>query len=86
MHLATRHQQFDEQAALKAVLAAHPRLAFQPGSKYAYSNIGYWLLGQLVERVVSNNSIDVLARAIERACEMCPGLLATRGRSVPLIR
>ena len=25
--------------------------------------------------VVSNNSIGVLARPIERACEMCPGLL-----------
>ena len=49
VHLAARHQDFDEQAALNAVLAAHPHLAFQPGSKYAYSNIGYWLLGRVVE-------------------------------------
>jgi D-alanyl-D-alanine carboxypeptidase len=29
----------------------NPRLVFQPGSKFAYSNIGYWLLGRVVECV-----------------------------------
>jgi hypothetical protein len=33
--------------------------------------------GLVLNRVVSNNSIGVLTRAIERACEMCLGLLAT---------
>jgi CubicO group peptidase (beta-lactamase class C family) len=55
VHLAENHRQFDEPAALDAILVAHPRLSFQPGAKYAYSNIGYWLLGRLVERV-SNQS------------------------------
>lgn len=51
VHLAARHPQFDEAAALDAVLAAHPRLASHPGTRYAYSNLGYWLLGRVVERV-----------------------------------
>jgi CubicO group peptidase (beta-lactamase class C family) len=55
VHLPENHRQFDEPAALDAILVAHPRLSSQPGAKYTYSNIGYWLLGRLVERV-SNQS------------------------------
>jgi len=50
VHPAAQHATFDEHAALAAVLAAHPRLASVPGAHYRYSNIGYWLLGSVVER------------------------------------
>lgn len=33
------------------VLAAHPSLRFTPGARFEYSNTGYFLLAQLVERV-----------------------------------
>jgi D-alanyl-D-alanine carboxypeptidase len=51
IHAAARHATFDEHAALAAVLAAHPRRTAPPGARYRYSNIGYWLLGAVVERV-----------------------------------
>jgi D-alanyl-D-alanine carboxypeptidase len=51
VHLAAAHERFDEDAAFDAVLRAHPRLSHRPGTKYAYSNIGYWMLGRIVERV-----------------------------------
>jgi D-alanyl-D-alanine carboxypeptidase len=50
VHAAARHHTFDEAAALATVMRDHPRLSFPPGTKYAYSNIGYWLLGPIVER------------------------------------
>jgi CubicO group peptidase (beta-lactamase class C family) len=50
VHSVDRHDQFDESAALLAVLRAHPRPRSLPGVKYAYANIGYWLLGPIVER------------------------------------
>jgi len=51
VHPPARHETFDEQAALAAVLAAHPNPSFPPGSMCRYSNLGYWLLGSIVERV-----------------------------------
>ena len=50
VHPAATHREFDEGAALAAVLARHHRLASPPGERYAYSNIGYWLLARVVER------------------------------------
>ena len=48
VHPAAAHATFDERSALLDVLNRHPRLAFSSGAKYAYSNIGYWLLGWIV--------------------------------------
>lgn len=51
VHLVEEAGNFDEQQALARILLAHPKTAAPPGRKYYYSNIGYWLLGRIVERV-----------------------------------
>ncbi|MEQ1871706.1 MAG: serine hydrolase domain-containing protein [Vicinamibacterales bacterium] len=50
VHPAARHATFDERAALATVLREHPKLSSAPGAKYGYSNIGYWLLGPIIEK------------------------------------
>jgi CubicO group peptidase (beta-lactamase class C family) len=53
VHPVAGHAHFDERAALMSVLRKNPRLAFSPGTKFGYSNIGYWLLGAIVERAAA---------------------------------
>ena len=48
-HLAEDEGSFDERAALAAVMNENKTLQSAPGQRYAYSNIGYWLLGQVIE-------------------------------------
>jgi len=49
VHPAERHAAFHEDTALTNILKRYPRLSSAPGTKYRYSNIGYWLLGKVVE-------------------------------------
>ncbi|MCP5076471.1 MAG: beta-lactamase family protein [Psychromonas sp.] len=68
VHLSAEHDSFDEASALNKVLNENPDLDSQPGSEYRYSNIGYWLLGKVIEQVsgqrysdyVTENVFDVL--------------------------
>ncbi len=49
VHAADAHDGFDSRAALAKVLAKHGRQRSRPGDRYLYSNIGYWLLGEIIE-------------------------------------
>jgi len=51
VHLAVDHDEFNERIVFERILNQHSKLDTQPGSKYQYSNIGYWLLGSLIENV-----------------------------------
>ena len=51
VHLSSQHSTFNENAALDQVLRENPDHLFPPGSKYAYANISYWILGKIIETV-----------------------------------
>ena len=55
IHLANEHNTFDEKKALSQVLSDNSNSTSMPGEEYEYSNIGYWLLGGVIE-VVSGQS------------------------------
>ena len=60
VHAANKHRDFNEETALAKVLQEHRKLSFEPGRKYLYSNIGYWLLGKIIEKVESQPYINFM--------------------------
>jgi CubicO group peptidase (beta-lactamase class C family) len=51
VHLVKNHNNFREKQELDKVLKDNSHVDFEAGSKYGYSNIGYWLLGKIIEKV-----------------------------------
>ena len=64
VHLPPQHAAFDERAALRAVLARSASLAATPGTRFAYTNFGYWLLGAIVEACVQRPFTDYVEREL----------------------
>lgn len=55
VHLAASTDRFNENAALDLVLRENPKSDSAPGENYTYSNIGYWLLGKVIEAVTKQD-------------------------------
>ena len=72
VHPMAVHNTFDERAALDSVLRKHPHLARPPGTKYAYSNIGYWLLGRIVEEASGEAFTSYVETHLFRPLEIEP--------------
>jgi D-alanyl-D-alanine carboxypeptidase len=64
IHLADHQDTFDDDAFIKQVIQDNPKLDFEPGSKFAYSNVGYLVLGQLITRVSGRSYEDYVVKEI----------------------
>ena len=51
IHLAEEHQSFDRNSFFSQIFIKNYKTKSKPNEKYAYSNLGYILLGQLIEKV-----------------------------------
>jgi CubicO group peptidase (beta-lactamase class C family) len=72
VHPAARHAAFDERAALETVLREHPKLSSAPGTKYRYSNIGYWLLGPIIEQASGESFSSYVRTHVFRTLGITP--------------
>ena len=51
IHLTTENKSFDRNLFFKKIFSKNIRIQSKPNEKFAYSNLGYILLGQLIEKV-----------------------------------
>ena len=51
IHWQEKHAAFDRDALIRGVVERNPKLRFPPGQRASYSNLGFALLGQVIERV-----------------------------------
>jgi len=70
VHAPAAHASFDERGALLDVLGRHRRLDFAPGARFRYSNIGYWLLGGVIERASAEPFVDYMERCVLRRLDI----------------
>ena len=68
IHLADEHSSFDANSFFKPIFNRFSRVKSKPNEKFSYSNLGYVLLGQLIEKIsgksyerfITNNTINKL--------------------------
>jgi len=73
VHLAEEHPLFDESASLNKIIQENPELDFEPGEKYKYSNIAYWLLGGVIAKASGISYEDYVRRNIFHRLNIPPG-------------
>ena len=64
VHWQEEHATFDREALLRRVVARSRKLRFPPGQGTAYSNLGYALLGQVIERAAGTSYEDFIRASV----------------------
>ena len=64
VHAPAEDATFDRDAFFAAIFAKHAKLRSAPGERFAYSNLGFVLLGQLIEHVTVLRYAEAIRRNI----------------------
>ncbi len=70
VHLKEEDETFNEDSYLKMLLLKYPDTSFEPGKKYKYSNISYWLLGKIIEKASGLDYREYMRKNIFHALEL----------------
>jgi len=76
VHPAEGHPNFDEHLAFAQVLKKNAKAAFPAGTRFAYSNLGYWLLGMIIEGVTKQSYVQYVSDQLLAPLGLSPHELA----------
>lgn len=66
IHLVEEHQSFNAKGFFEKIFAKNKKVKSRPNEKFAYSNLGYVLLGQLIEKISGISYEDYIREHILR--------------------
>jgi len=72
IHLEEEHQTFDKDKFFSEIFNRRNKTKSGPNEKFAYSNLGYFLLGQTIEKVSGQNYEDYVRENILRPIGITP--------------
>lgn len=67
IHLSNAKISFDRDSFFRGILSKYKRTKSRPNEKYAYSNLGYVLLGQIIEKVAGIKYEEYIQKNIIKA-------------------
>ena len=76
IHLDTEQASFDRDIFFHAIFEKHKKTRSHPNEKFFYSNLGYVLLGQLIEKISGTTYEDYMEANILRKCGLSPNELS----------
>ena len=72
IHLAAEHSSFDGDSFFKPIFKKHGQVKTEPNERFQYSNLGYVLLGQLIERISGKSYENFIIDNIINKLELQP--------------
>jgi D-alanyl-D-alanine carboxypeptidase len=75
IHLTIEHHSFDRNDFFRQVFIKHNRTTSKPNEKFAYSNLGYVLLGQVIEKISGLSYEDYIRQHILKPLNIEPSEL-----------
>ena len=72
-------KRFDNAQLLKAFVKINPKLEFEPGTKWGYSNTNYAFLALVIERVSGQSYAEFIRKHIFRKAKMSNSFVLRRG-------
>ncbi len=75
IHTPDEHPQFNAREFFHPIFKKHGHLKFEPGQKFAYTNLGYVLLGQVIEGITSLPYEHYITANIISRLQLSPGQL-----------
>ena len=75
IHLADEHSSFDKDSFFKSIFDKYKRVKTKPDEKFLYSNLGYVLLGELIEKISGKGYEQYITDNIISKLGLLPGEL-----------